>query len=311
MTDRSAIADAAARIAPYIRETPILNLPADQLGLACAVTLKLELLQVTGSFKPRGAFNTMLAGPVPAAGVVTASGGNHGAAVAHAARVLGHTATIFCPTSIPAPKAARIEAAGATLRRHGSRYDEARAASEAHAAATGAALVHAYDQPEILAGQGTVGQELARQAPDLTHLLVAVGGGGLIGGIAAHYADQGVQVIAVESEGCPTLHAALAAGRPVQVSVAGLAADSLGATTIGALGFAVAARHLAGSVLVPDIAIRQAQRILWQALRLVVEPGGAAALAALLTGAVVPPPQARIGVLVCGSNADPAGIIDA
>jgi threonine dehydratase len=311
MTDRAAIADAARRIAPFIRRTPLLRLAADELGLGCALALKLELLQVTGSFKPRGAFNRVLAAPVPPAGLVTASGGNHGAAVAHAARRLGHAATIFCPTGIPAAKAARIEAAGATLRRHGSRYDEARAASEAHAAATGATLVHAYDQPEVLAGQGTIGCELAEQAPEITHLLVAVGGGGLIGGIAAWYAGQGVQVIGVESEGCPTLHAALAAGRPVPVAVGGLAADSLGATTLGALGFAVAARHLAGSVLVPDAAIRQAQRLLWQALRLIAEPGGAAALAALMTGAVALPAEARVAVLVCGSNADPASIIDA
>lgn len=305
---RAEIEAAAARIAPHIRRTPVLRLAAGELGLDLPLTLKLECLQATGSFKPRGAFNRMLTADVPAAGVVTASGGNHGAAVAHAARALGHRAEVFCPLATPAAKADRITALGATLHRIGAAYDEARQASEARAAETGALLVHAYDQPEILAGQGSLGREMDQDAPEVTHWLVATGGGGLIGGIAAWFAGSATQVISVESEGCPTLATALREGRPVPVEVGGLAADSLGARQIGAHGFAVARAHVAAAVLVPDAAIRAAQGRAWQALRLVVEPGGAAALAALISGRFVPPPGARVGVLVCGSNADPAGI---
>jgi threonine dehydratase len=300
---------ASARIAPYLRRTPLLWLEGADLGLGIPLILKLELLQASGSFKPRGAFNRMLSVPVPAAGVVTASGGNHGAAVAYAARALGHKAEVFCPVATPAAKTDRIEASGAILHRIGAAYDEARIASEAHAAQTGALLVHAYDQPEILAGQGTVGMELWQDAPEVTHVLVATGGGGLIGGIAAWYADRGVEVISVEPEGCPALHDALAAGGPVPAPVGGLAADSLGARQAGALGFAVARRHVARAVLVPDAAILDAQRRLWAALRLVAEPGGAAALAALTSGAFVPPAGARVAVVLCGSNTDPAKVL--
>ncbi|MGG5886712.1 threonine/serine dehydratase [Falsiroseomonas sp. HC035] len=305
----SDIQAASARIAHHIRRTPLLRMPGTDLGLDIPLILKLELLQATGSFKPRGAFNRMLSVPVPAAGVVTASGGNHGAAVAYAARALGHKAEVFCPVATPSAKTDRIEASGAILHRIGAAYDEARIASEAHAAGTGALLVHAYDQPEILAGQGTVGLELWQDAPEATHVLVATGGGGLIGGIAAWYADRGVEVISVEPEGCPALHDALAAGHPLPAPVGGLAADSLGARQVGALGFAVARRHVARAVLVPDAAILDAQRRLWSALRLVVEPGGAAALAALTSGAFVPPPGARVAVVVCGSNTDPAKVV--
>jgi threonine dehydratase len=305
---RTTIEQAAIRIAPHIRRTPVLRLGATDLGLGLALTLKLELLQVTGSFKPRGAFNRMLLGPVPPAGVVTASGGNHGAAVAHVAQALGHAAEVFCPLPTPAAKTDRIEASGARLHRIGAAYDEARLASEARAAETGAMVVHAYDQPEVLAGQGTVGLELEQDAPEATHVLVATGGGGLIGGIAGWYAGTGPQVISVEPEACPTLATALREGRPVPCPVGGVAADSLGARQVGALMFAVAQQHVAQAVLVPDDAIRAAQRLLWQRLRLVAEPGGAAALAALLCGRFVPPAGARVAVVVCGANADPATV---
>ncbi|WP_439599421.1 serine/threonine dehydratase [Falsiroseomonas sp.] len=300
---------AAGRIARFIRRTPVLRLEGGDLGLEIPLILKLELLQASGSFKPRGAFNRMLSVPVPEAGVVTASGGNHGAAVAYAARALGHRAEVFCPVATPAAKTSRIESYGATLHRVGAAYDEARIASEAHAQKTGALLVHAYDQPEILAGQGTVGLELWQDAPEATHVLVATGGGGLIGGIAAWYAGRGTQVISVEPEGCPALHHALAAGQPLPAPVGGLAADSLGARQIGALSFAVARDHVAQAVLVPDAAIAEAQRRLFSALRLVAEPGGAAALAALVSGAFQPPPGAKVAVILCGSNTDPAKVV--
>ena len=305
---RDDISAAAARIAPHIRRTPVLRMGGDDLGLDIPLILKLELLQATGSFKPRGAFNRMLTSPVPAAGVATASGGNHGAAVAYAAQRLGHRAEVFCPVATPAAKTARIEAAGAVLHRVGAAYDEARVASEARAAETGAMLVHAYDQPEVLAGQGTVGLELEADAPEATHILVATGGGGLIGGIAAWYAGRGARVISVEPEGCPTLATALREGRPVPCPVGGVASDSLGARQVGALMFEVARHHVAGAVLVPDDAIRDAQRRLWNALRLVAESGGATALAALTSGAWTPPTGAQVAVVVCGSNTDPASV---
>jgi threonine dehydratase len=232
---RNAIEVAAQRIASHIRRTPMLWL---QDGLA----LKLELLQMSGSFKARGAFNRMLSAALPAAGVVAASGGNHGAAVAHAAQALGVPAAIFVPEITGTAKRARIEAAGARLVVGGGAYDEARQASERHAAATGTLMVHAYDQAEVLAGQGTLALEMQQDAPGLTHVLVAVGGGGLIGGVAAWYAGSGTQVVAVEPEGCPTLHRALAAGQPVPAPVGGLAADSLGARQVGSLMFPIAQR---------------------------------------------------------------------
>lgn len=310
---RSDIAAAAARIAGQVRRTPVLRMGGADLGLGIPLILKLELLQATGSFKPRGAFNTMLAakeaGALPAAGVVTASGGNHGAAVAYAARALGVRAEVFCPVATPEAKTTRIEGCGAVLHRVGAMYDEARIASEARAAETGALIVHAYDQPEVLAGQGTVALELEQDAPEATHVLVATGGGGLIGGIAAWYAGTATQVISVEPEACPTLATALREGRPVPCPVGGLAADSLGARQVGAHMFRVARQHVAQAVLVTDDAIRDAQRRLWDALRLVAEPGGAAALAALTSGAFIPPAGARVAVILCGSNADPAKVL--
>lgn len=263
--------------------------------------LKLEQLQHSGSFKARGAFANLLMRAVPAAGVVAASGGNHGAAVAYAARRLGVTATIFVPTITSPAKAERIRGYGATLVVTGERYADALQASEAFVAETGALPVHAYDQPETLLGQGTVGLELEADAPEVDTVLVAVGGGGLIGGIAAWYAGR-ARIVAVEPEGAPTLHAARAAGEPVDVAVAGLAADSLGARQVGSLMFPIARAHVADSVLVPDSAIRQAQAALWSGMSVAAEPGGAAAFAALLCGRYRPAPDERVAVLVCGAN---------
>lgn len=271
-------------------------------GLPVAqLRLKLELLQHSGSFKVRGAFANLLRRPVPPAGVVAASGGNHGAAVAYAAMVLGKPAKIFVP-SIAAPmKIARIRSYGADLVVGGDRYADALAASEAWLRDSGAMAVHAYDQPETLLGQGGVGLELEEQDPDVETLLVAVGGGGLIGGIAAWYAGR-VKVVAVEPEAAPTLNMALKAGRPVEAPAGGIAADSLAPKQIGSLMFPIAQKHVAESVLVPDDAIRAAQVTLWDKLRLVAEPGGAAAFAALLSGAYRPERNERVAVLVCGGN---------
>ena len=305
MPERAQILAASQRISGDVRVTPLLHVP--EWGV-----LKLEMLQLSGSFKPRGAFNRMRAVGVGPAGVIAASGGNHGVAVAAAARRLGVAAEIFVPDIAPEAKRARIRGQGARLVIGGATYDEARLASELRAAETGALIVHAYDQPEVLAGQGTVAAEWEAQAPDLTHILIAVGGGGLLGGIAAWHAASGVTLIAVEPEGCPCLHAALAAGQPVPAPVGGMAADSLGARQVGGLMFPLVARlHAAGRLLpvrVTDTAIRAAQRALWEEARLVAEPGGAAALAALTSGAWTPPAGARVGILVCGANADPGSV---
>lgn len=303
---------ARRRIGAYVRHTPVITLAAGDLDLPVAVTLKLELLQHAGSFKPRGAFNRILAareaGALPPAGVIAASGGNHGAAVAYAARTLGLVAEIFVPEGTPAAKLARIAGFGARLYRGGAAYFEALAASRARAAESGALEVHAYDHPDVLAGQGTTALEFEADAPGLTHVLVATGGGGLIGGMAAWLGGR-VRVISVEPVGCPALHDALAAGRPVDAPVGGLAADALGARQVGGLMFPIARAHVQQAVLVEDAAIRGAQLLLWERLRLIAEPGGATALAALTSGAFVPPEGARVGVLVCGSNADPGSIV--
>lgn len=300
------IAQAATRIAGHVRRTPVLTLRPGDLH-AKAVTLKLEMLQHTASFKPRGAFNALMTLPVPESGVIAASGGNHGAAVAFAARALGHRAEIFVPEIVSPSKLERLRAYGAAVTVTGREFAEAFEACEARRAETGALSLHAYDQPEILAGQGTVALEWMDQSPELDTLLVAVGGGGLIGGIACG-ATGGRRLIAVESETTATLHTALAAGAPQDVAVSGLAADSLGARRIGALGFEAVQRAGAESLLVPDSAIRDAQRRLWSDLRLVAEPGGATALAALLSGAYAPEAGERVGVLICGGNTDPASV---
>jgi threonine dehydratase len=308
MVSRSDIAAAAARIAGYVRHTPLVSVGGAALGTEFDVTLKLEFLQHSGSFKPRGAFNRLLSTRLPEAGVIAASGGNHGAAVAHAARVLGASAEIFVPTLTPPAKVARIKDYGARVVQTGATYAEALAASRDRGAATGALEVHAYDHRDVLAGQGTVAREFEHDAPDLTHVLVATGGGGLIGGMAAWYAGS-VAVISVEPKGCPALHDALNAGRPVEAPVGGLAADSLGARQVGDLMLPIAQAHVATAVLVPDTAIAAAQRLLWDRVRLIAEPGGATALAALLCGAFTPPAGARVGVVLCGANADPAKVV--
>jgi threonine dehydratase len=308
MISRNDIAAAAARIEGYVRHTPFLRLTAQELGLGYPVTLKLELLQHTGSFKPRGAFNRLRSTTLPAAGVIAASGGNHGAAVAYAARALGVRAEIFVPVVTPALKVARIAGYGAHVVQTGATYAEALAASRERQAVAGALEVHAYDHPDVLAGQGTVGREFERDAPELTHILVATGGGGLIGGIAAWYAGS-VQVVSVEPDACPSLHDALRAGWPLDAPVGGLASDSLGARRVGGLMFPIAQAYVAAAVLVPDAAIAAAQQLLWDRLRLIAEPGGATALAALVCGGFSPPDDARIGVVVCGANTDPVTLV--
>jgi threonine dehydratase len=306
---RNGIEAAAARIAPYLRRTPTLALEADALGVAGQLVLKLEFLQVTGSFKPRGAFNRLLSADIPKAGVIAASGGNHGVAVAYAAHRLGVPATIFVPTIAAPAKLKRIRDSGAEVIVSGSNYAEALALSMERAKASGALVVHAYDQLEVILGQGTVGLELMAQAPKLDTVLIAVGGGGLIGGIALALAGSGVRIIGVEPVLAPTLHDAVAAGRPVPVEVAGVAADSLGAREVGPLAFAILQKQGVRVLLVEDDAIRAAQRVLWHELRILAEPGGATALAALLSNGYRPEPGERVGVVLCGGNTDPGTVV--
>lgn len=300
---RERIAATERTIRPHVRWTPLLAADAAEFGLAPGPLLfKLELLQHSGSFKARGAFANLLLRRVPDVGVVAASGGNHGAAVAYAASKLGVSAAIFVPSITSPAKLDRIRSYGAKLIIAGERYADALAASEAHVAATGAMAVHAYDQPETLLGQGTLGLELEADAPDVDTLLVAVGGGGLIGGIAAWYAGR-IKVVAVESDGAPTLHGAFAAGGPVDAPAGGIAADSLAPRQVGRLMFPIARAHVAPEVvLVTDDDIRAAQAALWSGLRIVAEPGGAAAFAALLSGGYRRAPDERVAVLVCGGN---------
>jgi threonine dehydratase len=289
-------------IRPHIRRTPVLEIEAAELGLAAnRLSLKLELLQHSGSFKVRGAFANLLLRDVPPAGVAAASGGNHGAAVAYAAMKLGKKAKIFVPRISSPAKIRRIRDYGADLVVAGERYADALTASEAWVVQTGALPVHAFDQVETLLGQGTIGSELAAQAGDLDTLLVAVGGGGLVGGIAAWYAGA-IRVIGVEPETAPTLTRALAAGRPVDAEAGGIAADSLAPSRIGERVFPIVQRHVDRAVLVADEAIRAAQEALWQTIRIVAEPGGAAAFAALLSGRSRTAPGERVGIVVSGGN---------
>ena len=290
------------RIAPRLRRTPLLEIGGDELGLgAFPLLLKLECLQHSGSFKARGAFASLTGGPMPAAGVAAASGGNHGAAVAYAAHMLAMPARIFVPTISSPAKIARIRGYGADLMVEGDRYADALARCEAYCAETGARSIHAYDQPETLLGQGTLGLELEAQAPRIDTLLVAVGGGGLIGGIAAWYRGR-IRIVAVEPEGAPSLAMARAAGRPVDAPQGSIAADSLAPLRVGDLMFPLSRAFVERAVLVPDDAIREAQRRLWECVRIVAEPGGATALAALIAGVYVPEAGERVGVLVCGAN---------
>jgi len=300
--DRARIGGAYEVIGPHLRVTPTVAVRGEDFGLpGVSLTLKLEQLQYAGSFKTRGAFANLLLREVPAAGVVAASGGNHGAAVAYAAMRLGVPAKIFVPEVSSLAKISRIRGYGAELAVVGERYADALAAAEAWAARTGALPVHAFDQVETLLGQGTLGLELERQAPDLDTILVAVGGGGLIGGIAAWYAG-GARLVGVEPEAAPTLTAALGAGRPVDAPAGGIAADSLAPRRVGELMFPLAAAWVERVALVGDDAIRRAQETLWDSLRIVAEPGGAAAFAALQSGAWRPAPGERVGVVVSGGN---------
>jgi threonine dehydratase len=299
---RDAIATTARTIAPYLRRTPVVVVDGADFGLApFRLTVKLEQLQHAGSFKTRGAFANLLQRPVPAAGVVAASGGNHGAGVAYAAMTLGLRATIFVPSISSPAKIARIREYGARLEIGGERYADALAASEAWAADSGALRVHAFDQDETILGQGTLARELEEQAPDVDTVLAAVGGGGLIGGIAAWYRGA-IRVVGVEPELSPQLERALAAGRPVEAEGGGIAADSLASRQIGARMFPIAQRFVDRVVLVGDDAIRAAQAALWQQLRIVAEPGGAAAFAALLSGCYRPADGERVAVIVSGGN---------
>jgi len=295
------IAATEAVIRPHIRRTPVVEVKGRDFGLGDVTLLfKLELLQQSGSFKARGAFANLLLRPVPPVGVVAASGGNHGAAVAHAARELNLPARIYVPTISTQAKVDRIRASGAQLMLVGDRYADALAASEDWAAASGALRVHAFDQDETLMGAGTLGLELEDQIGLPDAVLAAVGGGGLIGGIAAWFAGR-TRVIGVEPELAPTLAHALAAGRPVDAPAGGIAADSLAPRRIGERVFPIAQRHVE-SVLVTDDAIAAAQRALWSTLRIAAEPGGATSLAAVLSGRFTPQPGSRIAIVISGGN---------
>ncbi|TDW93214.1 threonine dehydratase [Kribbella pratensis] len=299
------VKQAAERIAGRVRRTPVIE-------VAPGLTFKLELLQHTGSFKPRGAFNRLLtakdSGALTGQGIVAASGGNHGLAAAYAARELGVPARIFVPETTPAAKLGKLRTLDADIVQVGSEYAEAYQAALAARDETGALLVHAYDQPEVVAGQGTVGLELLEQAGLFDTVLVAVGGGGLIAGIATAIGDN-AQVVSVEPALAPTLQRALEAGEPTDGAVGGVAADSLGARRIGSLAFEAAQTYGVRPVLVDDEAIVAARKELWRQYHLATEHGGATAYAALLSGAYRPAAGERVVVVVCGANTDPATLI--
>ena len=302
------IRQAAQRVAGHVRQTPLLRLPGAALGVDCAeLWLKLEHLQRGGSFKARGMFNRMLSQPIPGAGVVVASGGNAGIAVAIAAQTLGVRCEVFLPELSPAAKREKLAALGAHVQVGGAAYADAYAACLQRQADTGALLMHAYDQTEVVAGAGTLAAEVEAQAGLPERVLVSVGGGGLIAGVAAWF-DSRCRVEALEPVGSPTLYAARAAGEPVDVAVSGLAADALGARRIGSIAWPISQRHVVAAHLLPDDAIVHAQRLLWSALRLAVEPAAALPLAALLCGAVAPAAHERVALVLCGANFDPASL---
>ncbi|WP_299845789.1 threonine/serine dehydratase [uncultured Roseovarius sp.] len=300
------IAAAAQRNRGHVRCTPVINAPVP--GVELPVAFKLEQMQHTGSFKARGAFNTLLSQPVPAAGLVAASGGNHGAAVAFAAHELGHTARIFVPEMAGPSKISLIERVGAELTVVPGEYANALAMAREVEDAAGAMQVHAYDAPATVAGQGTCMAEWEDQGLEADTLLIAVGGGGLIAGAMAWLGGRR-RIVAVEPETSRALHAALDAGRPVDVEVSGVAANALGARRIGDICFGLAQAQGVGSVLVSDEAILAAQRWLWRELRQLVEPAGATALAALMSGAYRPAPGERVAVLLCGGNVAPDPLV--
>jgi threonine dehydratase len=301
---RSRIADTAKILRPHVRETPVIDIEASDFGIEAPgvkLSLKLEFLQHSGSFKVRGAFANLITRGVPAAGVVAASGGNHGAAVAFAAQRLGVPAKIFVPSVSTAAKVELIRSYGASLEIAGRSYSEALLASETWQQAHGALSIHAFDQAETLIGQGTLGPEIERQVPNMDTLIIAVGGGGLIAGIASWF-EGPVRIVGAEPEASPTLTRALQAGRPVDAEVGGIAADSLAPRRIGELVFPIVSKRVAGVVLVSDEEIKAAQIALWRTARIVAEPGGATAFAALLSGRYRPSPGERVCVIVCGAN---------
>ncbi|UWQ04472.1 threonine/serine dehydratase [Aliiroseovarius crassostreae] len=302
MNWKDKIAAAHTRITPHVRRTPVATLTLP--GWDSPIEMKFEQMQHTGTFKARGAFNSLLSGAVPKAGIVAASGGNHGAAVAYAASQLGHNAAVFVPQMAGPAKIDLIRRAGADLRVVQGAYADALEAALAYEAETGAMQIHAYDGVGTVTGQGTVLREWEEQGLAADTVLIAVGGGGLIGGSMA-WTQGGRKIVAVEPETSCALHAALDAGEPVDVDVSGIAANALGARRIGNMCFDLATRHLHQSVLVTDEAISDAQKLLWQGVRQHVEPAGATALAALLSGAYKPAPQERIAVLICGANPAP------
>ena len=305
---RDAITEAYHRIAPHIRHTPLMQLNANAFGLHAGIVFKLEFLQHAGSFKSRGAFNGLLSSPLPEAGVTAASGGNHGAAVAFAARQLGVKAKIFVPEISSPIKIETIRSFGADVVVGGARYDDAQAACNAYAEATGSLLIHPFDALTTLAGQGTIALEWEADDALPDTVLIACGGGGLICGVAAWWHTK-VKIVGVEPEGSRCLHAALEAGAPVPVEVNSVAGDSLGAKRVGKMAFDIAKAAIDHVALVSDDAIRDAQKILWRDFRIMSEPGGAAALAALLSGAYKPQRSERVGVLLCGANVDPTTVI--
>lgn len=309
--NRAHIEAAAARFAGdgrgFVRRTPLWKVPGSALGVACAeVWLKLEQLQVAGSFKARGMYNRLLANPIPGSGVIVASGGNAGIATAAAARALGVHCEVFVPTVSSPAKQAKLRELGAQVVVIGSAYAEALEACLARQRETGALLTHAYDQPEVVAGAGTLAMEIEEQGgepPD--SVLVSVGGGGLIAGIAAWFEDRS-RVVALEPELAPTLFRAREAGATVDVPVSGIAADSLGARRIGEIAWELTQRHVREALLLPDDAIRAAQLALWKEFKLAVEPAAALGLAALRTGAYVPQGDEIVTLVLCGANLDPA-----
>ncbi|NBJ10269.1 threonine/serine dehydratase [Microvirga arsenatis] len=305
---RAEIEQAHARIAPHVRRTPLLHV-GQAFGHDGPVSLKLEFLQHAGSFKTRGAFNTLLSMPVPAAGVAAASGGNHGAAVAYAARRLGVKARIFVPEISSPAKIAVIRSHGAEVVIGGARYADAQEACDAYVAESGALRIHPFAAESTMIGQGTAALEWEQDGPALDTVLVAVGGGGLIGGVASWWAGR-VKVVGVEPEGSRALHAALEAGGPVDVEIDSVAADSLGAKNTGDLVYDICRKSVDHVALVTDAAIRDAQRALWRDYRIASEPGGAAALAALISGAYKPRSGERIGVLLCGANVELARLAE-
>ncbi len=312
MIDRTTIADARARLAEhpdFLRATPLWRLGGAALGVPCKeVWLKLEHLQTGGSFKARGMMNRLASHGLPESGVIIASGGNAGIATAAAAQALGVRCEVYVPEVSPEAKRARLRELGAQVVVHGAAYSEALQACLERQQASGALLTHAYDQPEVVAGAGTLAAEIEEQGGGLPDtLLVSVGGGGLIGGVAA-WVDSRARVVALEPERAPTLHSARAAGRPVDVEVGGVAADSLGARRIGDIAWQVAQQHVHDALLLTDESIRSAQRWLWRELKLAVEPAAALGLAALQSGVYRPRPDETVALILCGANCDPAAL---